>query len=230
MSIASEIARLISARADIRSAIIAKDVSVPSDAVLEDMPTYIAQIQSGSSCDMYAGNEAPSGASSGDLWVDTASDGGVFHEHGSIAFHTGSNTTEFAIPVSNTSYDNYLVIATATKTWKKVGSTWVEDAGRNFSGLFTSSTLIGDSLVFLYPNKYTESITASTGVKSSPIPTLEYSININAYNASSNPARAALATSVTLNNGAFSGKVTTNHYLCRSTVGQTFEYDIYGWN
>lgn len=47
MSIASEITRLQGAKADIKTAIQNKGVTVPSNALLDDFDTYIAQISSG---------------------------------------------------------------------------------------------------------------------------------------------------------------------------------------
>ena len=49
MTIASEITRLQNAKADIKTAIEAKGVTVPSNATLDDFDTYIAQISGGSS-------------------------------------------------------------------------------------------------------------------------------------------------------------------------------------
>lgn len=51
MSIASEITRLQGAKADIKSAIEAKGVTVPSNALLDTFDTYIAQIPSGGGTD-----------------------------------------------------------------------------------------------------------------------------------------------------------------------------------
>lgn len=47
MSIASEISRLQSAKADIKTAIEAKGVTVPSNATLDTYDTYVSQIQTG---------------------------------------------------------------------------------------------------------------------------------------------------------------------------------------
>lgn len=47
MSIASEITRLQNAKADIKTAIEAKGVTVPSNAKLDDYDTYVGQIQTG---------------------------------------------------------------------------------------------------------------------------------------------------------------------------------------
>lgn len=52
MSVASEILRLEGAKADIKTAIEAKGVTVPSSAKLDDYNTYIAQIPTGSSVNL----------------------------------------------------------------------------------------------------------------------------------------------------------------------------------
>lgn len=52
MSVASEILRLEGAKADIKTAIEAKGVTVPSSAKLDDYNTYVAQIPTGSSVNL----------------------------------------------------------------------------------------------------------------------------------------------------------------------------------
>ena len=47
MSIASEISRLQSAKADIKTAIEAKGVTVPSNATIDTYDTYVSQISGG---------------------------------------------------------------------------------------------------------------------------------------------------------------------------------------
>lgn len=61
MSIATEISRLQTAKADIKTAIEAKGVTVPSSAKLDDFDTYIAQISGGGSATEYeSGTYSPS--------------------------------------------------------------------------------------------------------------------------------------------------------------------------
>ena len=60
MSIASEITRLQTAKADLRTAIQAKGVTVPSSAKLNDYDTYVAAIQQGSAPNLQNKLVAPS--------------------------------------------------------------------------------------------------------------------------------------------------------------------------
>lgn len=60
MSIASEIQRIQSAKADLRTAIQAKGVTVPSSATLDDYDTYVAAISQGSAPSLQNKTVAPS--------------------------------------------------------------------------------------------------------------------------------------------------------------------------
>lgn len=60
MSIATEIARLQQAKADLKTAIQAKGVSVPSSAKLDTYDTYVGQIQQGSAPVLQSKNATPS--------------------------------------------------------------------------------------------------------------------------------------------------------------------------
>ena len=56
MSIASELARLQQAKADIKAAIVAKGVEVPSSALIDTYDDYIAQIEGGGGCSVASAN------------------------------------------------------------------------------------------------------------------------------------------------------------------------------
>lgn len=62
MSIASEITRLQGAKADLRTAIQAKGVTVPSSAKLDTYDSYVAQIQQGSAPRLQSKTATPSGS------------------------------------------------------------------------------------------------------------------------------------------------------------------------
>lgn len=55
MSIKTEITRITNAKAAIKTAIAAKGVTVPSSASIDDMATYISQIEGGGDADKVDG-------------------------------------------------------------------------------------------------------------------------------------------------------------------------------
>ena len=67
MSISTELTRLQKAKADIKAAIEAKGVTVPSNDRIDEYSTYISQISSGASLNIAYGDTAPSDTSK--LWI-----------------------------------------------------------------------------------------------------------------------------------------------------------------
>ena len=67
MSISTELTRLQKAKTDIKAAIEAKGVTVPSNDRIDEYSTYISQISSGASLNIAYGNTAPSDTSK--LWI-----------------------------------------------------------------------------------------------------------------------------------------------------------------
>ena len=67
MSISTELTRLQKAKNDIKAAIEAKGVTVPSNDRIDEYSTYISQISSGASLNIAYGNTAPSDTSK--LWI-----------------------------------------------------------------------------------------------------------------------------------------------------------------
>ena len=67
MSISTELTRLQKAKTDIKAAIEAKGVIVPSNDRIDEYSTYISQISSGASLNIAYGNTAPSDTSK--LWI-----------------------------------------------------------------------------------------------------------------------------------------------------------------
>ena len=73
MSIASEISRLQTAKADIKAAIEAKGVTVPSSAKLDDYDTYVGQIS--------GGGPTPTPTSDADDVIFIDYDGTILHRY-----------------------------------------------------------------------------------------------------------------------------------------------------
>ena len=96
MSIASEITRLQGAKADIKSAIEAKGVTVPSNAKLDTYDTYIDEISSGPPTKL---TDLNTNITEYFDYVDNL--GGSF---GSL------NSTETTLYTPNASYDRYVII------------------------------------------------------------------------------------------------------------------------
>ena len=67
MSISTELTRLQKAKTDIKAAIEAKGVTVPSNDRIDEYSTYISQISSGASLNIAYGNTAPTDTSK--LWI-----------------------------------------------------------------------------------------------------------------------------------------------------------------
>lgn len=103
----------------------------------------------GDACDMYAGNEAPSGASSGDLWVDTADENA-----GTIVYNPAMGK------VNSTTYTNVCqVTVPATGIYK---ATWQHYSSANSQQYYMTQLYVGNTATgsVHYPTTYSTAPTA----------------------------------------------------------------------
>lgn len=161
--------------------------------------------------------------------TDASGGGGVHHEHGTIAYHTGANTQAFSWTFDDLDYDNVIFVATVTKSWKKINDEWVEQETRDYSNTATASKQLAQAIFMQFPRKDIADFVNSSGTTVSVGYVSPVSMNCNIYSGTTQNRTVGIDDTA-LNGNTISGKMSINYYLCSDTAGQTFEYDVWGWN
>lgn len=167
--------------------------------------------------------------------IPTGSSGDYLVEHGTISFHTGTGLQAMAIPVSDVSYQNYMLFARATKSWKKVGGVWTEQASIDFSGT-THNRSIVSQLIAAYPARQTSWVTVQDGETAPIIDTFGIETHLQTSYREQNSAFVNLCPAfVNVANPAVDAANScvvfpTQRDVCNDTIGMTYEYTIVGWN
>ena len=155
------------------------------------------------------------------------SSGGFFHESGEISYHTGGKLRTITIPVSDDSYDYYIVRAKATASWLLVGGEWVEQTGIDFTGAVNADNAVCNLVMF------------TNGIGQVPMTTTSGAsgslVEIYAISRRS-PQSVASANYVGYNNtptiaqGEIRLSLGSGNNLCSETWGLTYEYEVWGFN
>lgn len=168
--------------------------------------------------------------------VNVAGGGGDYLvERGTISFHTGIGTQAMAIPVSDVSYQNYMLFARAIKSWKKVGGVWTEQASIDFSGT-THNRMIVSQLIAAYPARQTSWVTVQDGETAPIVDTFGIETHLQTSYREQNSAFVNLCPAfVNVANPSIDAANScvvfhTQRDVCNDTVGVTYQYAIVGWN
>lgn len=161
--------------------------------------------------------------------VDAVQAGGgdILIESGTIDLHTGAAVNKIILPVSDDSFNNYLVILNATASWLQVDDVWTKQDGITFDGVsavqFPCIWLVG-----VYPAPAPRGWTNGNGTACTPtsaqsLMTLRIATTRtdSAYEAQTGPITVANKT-LTVND--------SYRPFCHQTWGLTFSYQIVGWN
>lgn len=157
----------------------------------------------------------------------SAGGGNILTENGTIDLHTGAVVNKITLPVSNDSFDNYLVILNATASWLKVDDVWTKQDIITFEGVsdvqFPCIWLVG-----LYPapaplgwTNGSGTVCTTASAKSIMSLRIATTRTDSAYEVQDGP--------ITVANGAVMVNY-SNRPFCHQTWGLTFEYQIVGWN
>lgn len=84
------------------------------------------------------------------LEIGSSGSSDCLFEQGTLTYHSGIDLYRLEIPVSDTGYDNYLVFAEITDTWKKVNGQWVVQNGLDFSST-RHNTYYTSQIIAKYP-------------------------------------------------------------------------------
>ena len=170
MSVATEISRLQNAKADIKTAIESKGVTVPSSATIDSYNTYINQIQTGGGggtnyLEQYANRSLSGSVDSTQLGTSIGSNMARYLLYGQITITsvdlTGTGTTKIADNFCNSCYSLTSIVIPDTVT--EIGNNFCQDSQLNSFTIPSSVTKIGS--YFLGNSKVT-SLTIPSTVKS----------------------------------------------------------------
>jgi len=152
----------------------------------------------------------------------------IHHESGTVAYHTGSTNLTIKIPCTDMSLDNYFVKAKAIKSWKKVDGVWVEQDSLDYTGLTTVATWLCIAFACFEPQLTNTSYKINDGTTGTVQNLHGDALRVNAY--ASGNATAQGVSSISKASDGLSITMTSNFNICVSQIGQTFQYDIWGWN
>lgn len=180
---------------------------VPGQMVVAEMATKILAIPSG-------------GGSS------------IHHEHGTFSYHTGTDRTGFSLSCDNLNYDNLVLYAQAIKSWKNIGGTWVEQATLDFSGTETATKWALGCVIMVNPSISAVAGTRSDGTALAAASVHSVGVRRNIYTSGTATFGQPMSNAATWNKSTntISATMSTNFNLCTKNAGQTWEYDLWGWN
>lgn len=153
----------------------------------------------------------------------------IHHESGTVAYHTGGSNLTINIPCTDMSYDNYFVKAKAIKSWKIVDGVWVEQDSLDYTGLTTQSHWICVSLAAFTPYLTSTSYKVNDGTYGAQQNLQAISLRVNAYVSGGNSASQGVSSISKVSDG-LSITMGPNFNICTAQIGQTWQYDIWGWN
>lgn len=165
------------------------------------------------------------------LAIPSGGGSSIHHEHGTFSYHTGTDRTAFLLTCDDLNYDNLVLYAQAIKTWKSIGGTWVEQATLDFSGTETATKWALGSMIMVDPPIPAIAGTRSDGSALAASNVFAIGVRRNVY-ASGTATFSQPTSGVTWNKSTntISATMSTNFNLCTKNAGQTWEYDLWGWN
>lgn len=148
-------------------------------------------------------------------------------ESGTIDMHAGTAKNTISVPVSDDSFQHYLVILNATASWLKVDGVWTKQDGITFEGISDSQFPV-QFLMGIYPPPAPLGWINTEGTACTPAAARETMV----FRAATERTDSAYEAG----NGNISIEDSTIKYangsrpFCAANWGLTFEYTIVGWN